>query len=772
MNVKNHNIVLKDTSPGELARFRQIMLDIWRQQIEDDKNSAEMLQYVKKLHTTPTASFISINEVIASIKKNLTKLYPKISFAEFIGCEQMSTPEKAGDLPYLDSQGAPKTGGVLLEWNTFNGLNLFPGTFQVKTETGKFHSNFSLLIFDHQLKEIAFKFTVQDFDLFLALFEALGIKYNEIGNKKLIELYLKKIKEAQNNPDKLDVIYESLPRTLFGQMYDDELYAHLDLILSNISNLEALVITTLDTNEDKAVLQILYAIKNRAVLYQKLRDTDLLYRIYATLHGEEVQDLLRFLTRLVGDFDKTTPTDIVYFDNSYYLFRDTHLKTNWSAGKIWINNYKDQTKIVGKPRAPYNPRELDKMYPPGVEEIYLPKYYMLNKPFNPLAKLNFGTKLGDLGEQIGDENTFVIALKLHNMATKQSNWDLFNIATDLLSLLSAYGALRIVLVKGVPMAARALAGAVLAKDVTHYAMLSNNTLEKWHQNGYAWLANLWIGFSVTVDLASFGLPNLSKIAKEGNAAAALAETAEEAKEIRRVANEANELVEIETGKDVSKMSEKEFEKFTKQLVLNNRKTIILADINQLGSANKIELLDETGENVAYITRNMQYGAKKGITYNFNAIKEAGTIKKGSKIDLKCEVKLLDSESAKKLRLNVKEGEEILYSDFNIPSKINEQYSGLGKIVFDDAHTFMKNSKKVPEINGMFGVWLKHPEYYVHYGGESINLKKFWKAVDSGMNEEKAAFETITGKWAKENGYTKVVFFEKNKQEVIIKFLKE
>lgn len=128
------------------------------------------------------------------------------------------------------------------------------------------------------------------------------------------------------------------------------------------------------------------------------------------------------------------------------------------------------------------------------------------------------------------------------MATKQSNWDWFNIATDLLSLLSAYGALRIVLAKGASLTARALAGVVLAKDATHYAMLSNGTLEKWHENGYGWLANLWIAFSVTVDLASFGLPNLSRIAKEGNAAAELSETAQDAKEIRRVANEAQRIL--------------------------------------------------------------------------------------------------------------------------------------------------------------------------------------------------------------------------------------
>lgn len=559
MIIKNHNIVLEDTSPAEMARFRQIMIGIWRQQIEDDKNALEMERYIKNSQISTSVNFIPVFQVIECIKSKINNVYPNTSFSQFIGSTRMSTPEKLGSIIYNDSQGAQKKGGVHLEWNDFNGINLI--TFSPSIEIGKYHTNFTLTIFDHDLKNMAFKFTVRDFDLYITLFDLLGVAITSDA-QVIIDLYLKKIKEAKSDPNKLDVIYESLPNTLFGKMNDQELYKHLDLILKNISILEAIgTHTELDTNEDKAVLHILYAIKNREYLYTTLRDTDLLHRIYNKLDGEEVQDLLRFLTRLVGDFDKTKPTDIVYFDNTYYLFRDVHVKTNWSGGKIYVNNYKDKTELVGTPRAALNPKELDRMYPPGVQEIYLPQYFILNKPFNPLAKLNFGTKLGDLGEQIGNENTFVIALKLHNMATKQSNWDWFDIATDLLSLVSAYGALRIVLAKGASLTARALAGVVLAKDVAHYAMLSDGTLENWHKNGYGWLANLWIVFSVTVDLASFGLPNLSRVAKEGNAAAELAETAQDAKEIRRVSNEANRLVEAETGKDVSKMTEKEFEDF-------------------------------------------------------------------------------------------------------------------------------------------------------------------------------------------------------------------
>ncbi|MGE6355458.1 hypothetical protein ACQKCJ_16440 [Flavobacterium sp. NPDC079362] len=770
MIIKNHTIELKDTSASEMARFRQIMLGIWRQQIEDDKNTDEMIKYASTSNINNSTNLVSLSKIIESIKNKIGEVHEHMFFHDLVDIPN-SIPDGFEEFTYDDSQGNVKQAGILLKSNQFKGINLIANTFQAFIEIGSEQTDFILTIFNNDLTQTAFKFTVHDFDLFMALFKSLGIKYSDTGNKAVIDLYIKKIKDAKNDPNQLDVIYQSYPKILFGKMDDSDLYKHLDLILNDMYLLGGSV----GTNEDKAVLQILYAIKDRQSLYIILRDSDLLCNIYRKLQGDELQDLLRFVTHLVAEFDNSKPTDTVYFDNSYYLFRDTHIKTAWSGNNILIDNCKktDKTETIGKARASISAKDLDRINPPGVYEVPVFEHYIEWKPFNPLAKLNFGTKLGDLGDQIGDENTFVIALKLHNMATKQSNWDLFNIATDLLSLLSAVGALRIVLAKGAPMTARALAGIVLAKDATHYAMLSNGTLEKWHKNGYGWLANLWIAFSVTADLASFGLPNLSKMAKEGNAAAELAETAKDAKETRKVIEEANKIVEVQTGKDVSKMTEKQFEKFVKQTMIDNRKIITLADINQLGIANKIQLVDESGENVAYITRNMRYGAKKGITYEFNALREAGTIKKGSKTDLKCEMKLLDSESAKKYDLTVKQNEEILYLDFNIPPKINEQYSGLGQIIFDDAHTFMKNSKKVPEISGMFGVWIKYPAYYAHYGGESINLKKFLKAIDSGMDEKKAAFETITGGWAKDNGYTKVEFQKEwSREEVIVKFLKE
>lgn len=90
MITKNHIIELKDTSVSEMARFRQIMLGIWRQQIEDDKNSVEMHRYAKENYETVNKSdpentnrFYNIekpalrNNITINSKGYITKLVKK-----------------------------------------------------------------------------------------------------------------------------------------------------------------------------------------------------------------------------------------------------------------------------------------------------------------------------------------------------------------------------------------------------------------------------------------------------------------------------------------------------------------------------------------------------------------------------------------------------------------------------------------------------------------------------------------------------------------------
>ncbi|WP_337966793.1 hypothetical protein [uncultured Flavobacterium sp.] len=62
MIVKNHDIELKDTSASEMARFRQIMLSIWRQQIEDDKNAVGMENFITENYESSNFSIKSSKE--------------------------------------------------------------------------------------------------------------------------------------------------------------------------------------------------------------------------------------------------------------------------------------------------------------------------------------------------------------------------------------------------------------------------------------------------------------------------------------------------------------------------------------------------------------------------------------------------------------------------------------------------------------------------------------------------------------------------------------
>ncbi|WP_166922000.1 hypothetical protein [Flavobacterium poyangense] len=52
MIIRNHKINLKNVSPAEMARLRQSIIDIWRQQLEDDKNADEMQKLVRENYVT------------------------------------------------------------------------------------------------------------------------------------------------------------------------------------------------------------------------------------------------------------------------------------------------------------------------------------------------------------------------------------------------------------------------------------------------------------------------------------------------------------------------------------------------------------------------------------------------------------------------------------------------------------------------------------------------------------------------------------------------
>ncbi|MGV7106003.1 hypothetical protein [Flavobacterium sp. U410] len=200
-----------------------------------------------------------------------------------------------------------------------------------------------------------------------------------------------------------------------------------------------------------------------------------------------------------------------------------------------------------------------------------------------------------------------------------------------------------------------------------------------------------------------------------------------------------------------------------------RKLVYIVNYQEIGKqGNKIifKLVDHTGNEIGELIRGIGI---KGRSTKYQLII------KGKKIDLNSEITLYNAQMGKSNNLPIKAGEEILYADINIPTKITQQYSGLGEIMLDESLAYFNNNVKFGKVDGNFGYWVKFEEYYKDYGGQSINLKQFWQAVDAGKPYEEAAFETFTGKWAEKNGFTKIVINDVkkdiSKENVIIKFIK-
>ncbi len=223
--------------------------------------------------------------------------------------------------------------------------------------------------------------------------------------------------------------------------------------------------------------------------------------------------------------------------------------------------------------------------------------------------------------------------------------------------------------------------------------------------------------------------------------------------------------------------------FDKKTVVKNsnsaegiiKKSVKIANVDDIGKASisQFSLLDETGNVTGELKRVIGKGGKE-VRYFYTDFKGGNGLIKNQKYKMSpsyipnyeiLDVKLLDNFD----NLSIK---DILYGDLQMPKVVNDNVSGLGKIMSEDAYKLLDD--KV-DIDGLYGLWKKDPNLYADYGGESINLTKFKNALKNGMTETEAAFETVTGKVAKKKGFNKVQFSKdfniNNLDEVHLIFLK-
>ncbi len=203
-------------------------------------------------------------------------------------------------------------------------------------------------------------------------------------------------------------------------------------------------------------------------------------------------------------------------------------------------------------------------------------------------------------------------------------------------------------------------------------------------------------------------------------------------------------------------------------LFNRRRVVYVEDASLLGKAPEkgvkmsFNLFDELGNNIGQLSRSPNGNE---LFYKL--------IYRGKEIDIKSYIQLLDYKYRLK-DLPIEQGEHLLYGDLNIPKEVTDKYAALGQIIYEDGLKYFLNAKKYGRVDGTVSNWIK-ADIYTDYGGQSINLEQFWKAVDNGMSYEQAAFETFAGKQAKKFGFTKVRSNIKNnfveRERVQINFLK-
>ncbi|TPN89251.1 fibronectin type III domain-containing protein [Aquimarina algicola] len=188
-----------------------------------------------------------------------------------------------------------------------------------------------------------------------------------------------------------------------------------------------------------------------------------------------------------------------------------------------------------------------------------------------------------------------------------------------------------------------------------------------------------------------------------------------------------------------------------------KKIVQPVNINDLGKANinKFSLIDEAGNITGELKRVIGKGGKELRYFYTDFIGGNGLIKNQQYKMSPSHIpnyEIIDPSLY--LEYSKLKSKDILYGDLQMPKVVNNNVSGLGKIMNTDAFKLLDN--KV-EIDGFYGLFKKDVNLYKDYGGESINLTKFKEALNQGMTKEQAAFETTIGKFAKEKGFNKVEF---------------
>lgn len=533
MIIKNHTIELKDTSASEMARFRQIMLGIWRQQIEDDKNGDEMLQSLKEKHQTAKSLDAKYAETLQKPEEiNLLGdrfVLNNDNHYQYTYASPLDEVVVAGYISPLTS---------ILNWIKNNignkakelKLNSFPKETPVNfTGTAKGHTisyarqiletivdlkniefkvyfpiqtSFLLDIFDLQ-KNVALRFETSSYEALEFLAESTGSDLKKF--KDIITQYYKtEIAAAGNDKDKLDIIYEAIPDFILATLKTNkELSRDLDILLNkNIFDLGG-------TDENQGILNILKALNKQdgKKLYKWLEERPKkVLQIYDA--GKSLRnEFLKLIHQLATNYGNQGGPEVnkAYVSSKdSFIFKDIFLNTTrLETGRIYIESIDGFT--WDKFWADFFTLDKDIGSPP---KKYLTTPISRGNPMHLASLTTAGQKTGEFIEKT---ETILMLLHLSEQEKNKQFWELVSLTTSILGVASA---LRVIVGGGSKLAVT-LAYIEVTKEAAEMAMLNSKAKQILIQNDLGWLVDNWTKISIAVDITTFGLEGLINLIKKG-----------------------------------------------------------------------------------------------------------------------------------------------------------------------------------------------------------------------------------------------------------------
>lgn len=535
MITKNHTIELKDTSASEMARFRQIMLGIWRQQIEDERNGNEGLQYLKEKHqiaksldakyaeTSNKPEEINLQGDRYILDNNNHYQYTHASALEEVVIAGYISPltsilnwikknfgNKAKQLK-LDS--LPENTQVNFLSDIKKGYQIDCNRYQFETivdlkniEFGVYFKPlktfFLLGIFDPQ-KNLVFRFQTDTYEglEYLANF----IDYDLKKFKATITKHYKiAIAAAGNDKDKLDVIYEAIPDFILAALKTSkQLYQDLDILLNqNVFDLGG-------SDENQGILNILKALNKQdgkklyKWLEQRPKKVLQIYDSSKSLRNEFLK-LIHQLATSYGNQGGPEVNKAYVSAKDSFILKDIFLNaTRLETGRIYVESADGLT--------------WDKFWTDFFtldKDIgsALKKYLIMPiHSGNPMHLASLTTAGQKPGEFIEKTETILMLLHLSEQEKNKQFWELISLTTSILGVASA---LRVIVLGGSTLAVT-LAYIEVAKEATEMAMLNDKAKQTLIDNDLRWLVENWTKISIAVDITTFGLEGLVNLVKKG-----------------------------------------------------------------------------------------------------------------------------------------------------------------------------------------------------------------------------------------------------------------